>query len=111
MFESYFNTDEFVPTAYSERYSFFGLRDIAVAVGNIVNPSPDDTVPFAPVFADLERIHYLVRSRKVTTILEFGVGFSTVAMDHALSLNEIDFKNDFKEKRGGESFRIACCRE
>ena len=34
------------------------------------------------------RLHYLVTSRKVTTILEFGVGKSSIVFDHALNLNK-----------------------
>jgi hypothetical protein len=37
---------------------------------------------------DLVRLHYLVTSRKVTTILEFGVGKSSIVFDHALNLNK-----------------------
>ena len=37
---------------------------------------------------DLIRLHYLVRSRKVTTILEIGVGKSTAVFSDALSKNK-----------------------
>jgi hypothetical protein len=37
---------------------------------------------------DLIRLHYLITSRKVTTILEFGVGASTAVFDNALSENK-----------------------
>ena len=37
---------------------------------------------------DLIRLHYLVTTRKVTTILEFGVGKSTIVFDHALRINK-----------------------
>jgi len=37
---------------------------------------------------DLVRLHYLVTSRKVTTILEFGVGKSSIVFDHALNFNK-----------------------
>ena len=36
---------------------------------------------------DLIRLHYLVTSRKVMTILEFGVGKSSIVFDHALQIN------------------------
>jgi hypothetical protein len=48
----------------------------------------DRTTPFPPELDDLIRLHHLVLSRKVTTILEFGVGKSTVVFAHALSVNE-----------------------
>ena len=37
---------------------------------------------------DLIRLHYLLTSRKVTTILEFGAGLSTKVFDHALTINK-----------------------
>jgi len=46
------------------------------------------TTPYSPVWSDLARLFALIRLRKATTVLEFGCGFSTVIMAHALSLNE-----------------------
>ena len=43
---------------------------------------------FAVELDDLVRLHYLVTSRNVTTILEFGVGKSSIVFDHALNLNK-----------------------
>jgi len=51
-----------------------------------VNPKLDE--PYPAELDDLIRLHYLVTSRKVTTILEFGVGKSSIIFDHALSLNK-----------------------
>jgi hypothetical protein len=48
---------------------------------------------FAPQIDDLVRLHRLVRSRMSTTILEFGVGFSTVVLADALAKNEADYKS------------------
>ena len=50
---------------------------------------PKNNVPFAAELDDLVRLHYLVVSRKVTTILEFGIGKSTVIFDHALQHNKL----------------------
>lgn len=41
-----------------------------------------------PDFSDLARLHYLALERKVFTVLEFGVGWSTVVLAHALRLNK-----------------------
>lgn len=46
---------------------------------------------FAPQVPDLVRLHRLVRERMATTVLEFGVGFSTVVLADALAKNEADF--------------------
>ncbi len=51
----------------------------------------ENNVPFPPEFDDLARLHYITRNRKVTTILEFGVGKSTSVFGNALFLNKKDF--------------------
>ena len=50
---------------------------------------PKNNVPYAVELDDLVRLHYLVVRRKVTTILEFGIGKSTVVFDHALQHNKL----------------------
>jgi len=55
--------------------------------------NPDNKVPFPAELDDLIRLHYLITSRKVTKILEFGVGKSTIVFDHALSQNKNAFGN------------------
>ena len=55
---------------------------------------PANKTPFPPELDDLTRLHYIVCSRKVTTILEFGVGKSTIIFGNALSVNKkkyVDF--------------------
>lgn len=54
--------------------------------------SPDFKEPYQIELDDLIRLHYLVTSRKVTTILEFGVGVSTFVLNHALVENEKKYK-------------------
>jgi hypothetical protein len=53
--------------------------------------SGDLSVPFKMQHDDLARLHKLVRARKAFTILEFGLGFSTIVMAHALYLNKQDW--------------------
>lgn len=48
---------------------------------------PSNTEPFEPELDDLIRLHYLVLSRRVTTVLEFGVGKSTTIFADALTTN------------------------
>lgn len=43
-----------------------------------------------PVLHDLHNLHATVRRRRPTTILEFGTGFSTLVLAHALALNARD---------------------
>lgn len=49
---------------------------------------PDHKIPYPPELEDLARLHFLITSRKVITVLEFGVGHSTIAMAHALAVNQ-----------------------
>ncbi len=42
----------------------------------------------APDVGDLARIHRLIRTRKSLTVLEFGVGYSTIVIAHALRKNQ-----------------------
>ena len=37
---------------------------------------------------DLIRLHHLIITRKVTTVLEFGVGKSSIVIDHGLQINK-----------------------
>lgn len=50
--------------------------------------NPENHEPFRAELDDLIRLHYLVTSRKVTTILEFGVGKSSIVLDDALQTNK-----------------------
>lgn len=63
--------------------------------------------PFLPEIDDLCRLHYLIISRKVTTILEFGVGKSTIVFNDALLKNKK--KNElFVKKKLRRSNRFEC---
>ncbi len=57
---------------------------------------PEDKTPFPPELDDLTRLHFLVRSRKVTTILEFGVGKSTLVFADAIQKNKEEFEEYVK---------------
>ena len=47
--------------------------------------------PFPPVLEDLARLHRLIRERKSFTVLEFGLGLSTIVMADALSKNKAEY--------------------
>ena len=49
-------------------------------------------IPFPPQPEDLARMHKLVRQRKSFTVLEFGLGISTIVMADALMKNEKEFE-------------------
>ena len=52
------------------------------------NVEHENNAPLPSELDDLIRLHYLVNSRKVTTILEFGVGKSTIVFDQSLEQNK-----------------------
>lgn len=49
-------------------------------------------IPIPPNANDLVRIHKLIRQRKCFTILEFGIGYSTLIIADALKKNHEDWK-------------------
>jgi hypothetical protein len=50
-----------------------------------------EAAPMAPEIPDLARLHRLIRERKVFTVLEFGVGYSTLVIADALEKNRLDW--------------------
>lgn len=70
--------------------------------GSIVTPFPAGNKT-----DDLARLHRLCRERRVTTILEFGVGYSTQIFAHALSLNSTEHGDFVKNHlRRGNPFEV-----
>jgi hypothetical protein len=64
--------------------------------------------PFMVEIDDLVRLFYLVRSRKVVNILEFGVGKSTAIFDAALKLNLVDYTEEIRSwMRRSNPFRCS----
>ena len=51
---------------------------------------PADPDALRPDVGDLVRLHRLVRERPCVTVLEFGIGCSTIALAHALEQNELE---------------------
>lgn len=59
-----------------------GLKDVLLS---------GDNQELSPVFKDLFIIHKLIRSHRPNTVVEFGVGFSTITIAHALKMNQNGF--------------------
>jgi len=72
-----------------------------------VNPDWQGLDPLSAELDDLIRLHYLITSRKVTTILELGVGKSTLVSDHALEQNKSNY-GDFVNKNLRRSNPFEC---
>ena len=68
-----------------------GLTDHREQSGIFDAVDPMMTDPYKPDWGDLVRIHRIVRNRRVTTALEFGCGYSTLVIAHALRQNRNEF--------------------
>ena len=68
------------------------LEDVGVLA--LLRPGENRAIP--PELPDLANLHRLVRRRRPNVVLEFGSGYSTVVIAHALSLNADDDRS-----RGG----------
>ena len=76
--------------------------------GAFDNVSGQLNIPFPPEKADLVRLHKTIRERKSFTVLEFGLGYSTLVMADALAKNERDYQaiEDKPELRNNHLFEI-----
>ncbi len=65
----------------------YGDPEMKRLQGPYSSVDPSNTEPFEAELDDLIRLHHLVLSRRVTTVLEFGVGKSTIVFADALTEN------------------------
>jgi hypothetical protein len=89
----------FDPLSYISEHNIAEL--VGVSLSNYGDPTkkqvkgpshavnPDLLEAFSPELDDLSKLHWLVLSRHVTTILEFGLGKSTIIFNNALVKNKI----------------------
>ena len=75
---------------------------------NYYSVDPTNHESFSPELDDLTRLHYLVTSRKVTTILEFGLGKSSTVFADALMKNKANYKDEVLKLRRSNPFEIHC---
>ena len=61
---------------------------------------------FQPDLNDLYRLYQFIILNKRTTILEFGSGWSSLIMAHALNNNMKKYKDKVKNLRRGNPFEI-----
>ncbi|MEK7292001.1 MAG: hypothetical protein AAB327_00685 [Actinomycetota bacterium] len=63
--------------------------------------------PYKPDWEDLVRIHRIIRHRRITTVLEFGCGYSTLVIAHALSRNRKEYGGYVESNlRRGNAFQV-----
>ena len=63
---------------------------------------------FVPEAGDLARIHQLIRARKSFTVLELGVGYSTIVIADALRKNQEQYKAHPNPPRLRNRFLFHC---
>ena len=85
--------------AYCESEGLFNLLGEPIhsgteAIDLTATVDVNNNTPYPPDFGDLSRLHYLVRSRRATTVLEFGVGKSTLVLADALYKNRMEYGDE-----------------
>jgi hypothetical protein len=98
---------------YSKKENFNKYLDanlVSTSKDPNFNVTENNQVPFSPDLEDLVRLHKLVRKRKVTTVLEFGVGHSTLIIADALLKNKKQYSKKVKDLglRRNNCFEIHC---
>ena len=72
----------------------------------VLLPPADGVLPPDP--EDLMRLHRLIRARRAFSVLEFGVGYSTLVIADALARNEADFTTAGAPcKAPADAFRLS----
>lgn len=92
-YESYIKKNPFHKELNIELKNY-GELNKKIKKNNYESVDPYSTEPFKAELDDLIRLHYLITTRKVSTILEFGVGKSTIVFNHALKINKLNY-NEF----------------
>jgi len=70
---------------------------------------PTNLTPFMPELDDLIRLHYLIRKRKVRTVMEFGIGKSSSVFIDALSKNKTQYGTYVSDNlRCSTPFELHC---
>ena len=82
--------------------NLFSEVDIGIKFESVIKDpfervNPKNQIQFEPDYSDLSRLHYIVVKRKVTTILEFGVGKSSIVLADGLKQNKLKY-GDFVTK-------------
>ena len=99
-----------IPSSFDLKAYFIeqGLTDLVNSEVEVVkgtNLNLTD-VSYAPELDDLYRLHRFIIENKRTTVLEFGVGFSTMVFAHALMINKNKYSEEIKKLRRNNPFEL-----
>jgi len=98
-YQSYFEINNL-----SDLFKELNFKDDHETQDVYMNVNPDNQTPYLPEFDDLVRIHFLVSHFKSLKVLEFGVGYSTRVIAHALKQNELMFSDKLEGIRTDKKF-------
>ena len=70
------------------------------------NVDPTNQESYPPELDDLIRLHYLVTTRKITTVMEFGSGKSSIVLADALAINKANYADDVAKLRRSNPFEL-----
>jgi len=94
-----------------ELYNFFKIKKLNHL--NILSKAKDRSVneyfsktEFKPELLDLYRLYKFITLNKRTTVMEFGVGYSTLVFNIALNENKKKFSNEIKKLRRNNPFEL-----
>ncbi|MDB9898658.1 hypothetical protein OAD25_03150 [Gammaproteobacteria bacterium] len=101
---TFFNLDRLCKPLDEDQMPNGQLFPVSLSIINLPN---EDISPYRPVFGDLCRLHYIVLSNKMINVLEFGSGFSSVVISHALMILKNEFHSWANENlRSKDPFKL-----
>ena len=90
---------------YFLKYKVFKNKK-EIKIENTTNNKLSISKPFGPELYDLYKLHQIILKYNRTTVLEFGVGWSTKVMANALLINKKKYSTKIKNLRFNNPFQI-----
>ena len=103
LFDGFVSSKKYLKHHSLDKVLAFDINSVGCVESiNIFDPlfsvNPKNKLPFPVDLSDLTKLHHLIISRKVMTILEFGVGKSTIVFNDALSKNQKNLDSNYIRK-------------
>jgi hypothetical protein len=102
----FYNQENKISDLFKIDLNKYGKIDLKQIRSTFYSVDPNNKDPFTPELDDLIRLHFLIKKRKVTTVLEFGIGHSSLTISHALSLNKNQYAKDLNGLRRSNPFEL-----
>lgn len=98
--EKYFFENKLSELFQGLKFKDINKNDVFLSV------DPNNQEPFLPEFEDLVRLHYLISLFKSIKVMEFGVGYSTKVIVHALDQNRKKYIDKLEGIRTDKKFLL-----